>query len=86
MYKHAFKERTQGKIEISIFEENKQVSITIHDNGVGIPDNFDYLNSNSLGLKLIKTLVQHQLRGSFGMNNDHGTKITVEFPIIPEET
>lgn len=66
-------------------QENDRIKITIRDNGVGLPDNFDISNTNSLGLKLIRTLVQHQLKGSFTLTSQKGTKISIEFPVFTEE-
>jgi two-component sensor histidine kinase len=81
-YKHAFKGRKQGTIEISAMQENGQIRITVRDDGVGMPGNFEVSRSNSLGLKLIRTLVQHQLKGSIMINSHHGTEIIVEFPLM----
>jgi two-component sensor histidine kinase len=82
-YKHAFKGRKKGTIEISAVQENGRIRITVHDNGIGLPANFDISRTNSLGLKLIKTLVQHQLKGSLTLESRKGTHMSMEFPIIP---
>jgi two-component sensor histidine kinase len=66
--------------------ENEKIRIVITDDGVGIPDNFDINRSNSLGLKLIRTLVQHQLKGSILINSKKGTEMVVEFPVTLVET
>jgi two-component sensor histidine kinase len=58
------KGENKGTIEISAVQENGRIRITIRDDGVGLPDNFDISHSNSLGIKLIRTIVQHQLKGS----------------------
>ena len=81
-YKHAFKGRKKGTIEISALQENGQIRITIRDNGVGLPDNFDIGRSNSLGITLIRTIVQHQLKGSISLKSKNGTEISMEFPVI----
>ena len=81
-YKHAFKGRKQGKIEISVVQENGQIRITVRDNGIGLPTDFDISRSNSLGLKLIRTLVQHQLKGTLTFKSRNGTEISVEFPVM----
>jgi PAS domain S-box-containing protein len=81
-YKHAFKGRKQGTIEISALQENGQIRITIRDDGIGIPGDFEVSRSNSLGLKLIRTLVQHQLKGSLTLKSQNGTEISMEFPVI----
>jgi PAS domain S-box-containing protein len=81
-YKHAFKGRKKGTIEISALQENGHIRITIGDNGIGLPDNFDIGRSNSLGITLIRTIVQHQLKGSLMFMSQDGTKISMEFPVI----
>jgi two-component sensor histidine kinase len=80
-YKHAFKGRKKGNIVISAVQENGRIRITVRDNGIGIPAHFDISRSRSLGLKLIRTLVQHQLKGSLMINSHQGTEIIVEFPL-----
>ena len=81
-YKHAFKGRKKGTIEISAVQENGQIHLIVRDDGIGMPVNFDISRSNSLGLKLIRTLVQHQLKGSLMINSRQGTEIIVEFPLM----
>jgi len=80
-YKHAFKGRKRGKIEISALRDNGRIKIRVRDDGIGLPDNFDISCSNSLGLKLIRTLVQHQLKGSLMVKSQDGTEISMEFPV-----
>ncbi len=83
-YKHAFKGRKQGTIEISAEKKNGLIRIRVQDDGIGLPPDLDIGRSSSLGLKLIRTLVQHQLRGTLTMKSGKGTEIRMEFPIIPE--
>ncbi len=85
-YKHAFKGRKKGTIEVSALQENGRIRITVRDNGIGLPAQFDISRTNSLGLKLIRTLVQHQLKGALMIHTDKGTEIIVEFPISFAET
>jgi PAS domain S-box-containing protein len=81
-YKHAFKGRKRGTIEISAVGENGQIRITIRDDGIGLPGNFDISRTNSLGLKLVRTLVQYQLKGSLMFKSQNGTEFSMEFPVI----
>jgi len=81
-FKHAFKGLKQGKIEISAIQDNGQIRITVRDNGIGLPVDFDISRSNSLGLKLIRTLVQHQLKGTLTFKSQNGTEISMEFPVM----
>jgi len=81
-YKHAFKGRNTGTIIVSAVKKNGRVVLSIRDDGVGLPADFDIGRSNSLGLKLIKTLVQHQLKGLILIKSQDGTEVTMEFPVI----
>ncbi len=84
-YKHAFIGRKHGKIEVSAVQEDGHIGITVHDDGAGLPENFEFHRENSLGLKLIRTLVQHQLRGTIRFENRNGTEIRIQFPLAHEE-
>jgi PAS domain S-box-containing protein len=85
-YKHAFTGRKKGTIEISAVMENGRIKITVRDDGIGLPTDFDISRTSSLGLKLIRTLVQHQLKGSLTIQSRNGTEMSIEFPVIPSGT
>ena len=56
--KHGFKDRTEGILKISVeLTENEFYKMTIEDNGIGIPKDFSFKKSKSLGTKLIKNLI-----------------------------
>jgi len=80
-YKHAFKGKKHGTIDVTAVQENGHIRITVKDDGIGIPPDFDIGHTNSLGMKLIRTLVKHQLKGSLHINSHHGTEMIVEFPL-----
>lgn len=62
--KYAFPDKREGKIDICLdFSENKELIIEISDNGVGLPDGFDFNKDVNLGMKLVIDLVEHQLEG-----------------------
>jgi len=82
-YKHAFKGRKRGSIDISALQENGHMRISIRDDGIGVSSDFDKAQSNSLGFKLIRALIQYQLKGSFMINNENGTEVSVKFPVQP---
>jgi PAS domain S-box-containing protein len=81
-YKHAFIGKKQGSIEIFAVQENGHVRITVRDDGIGLPENIDISRTNSLGLKLVRTLVQHQLKGTLTIHSRQGTETILEFPVI----
>ena len=75
------KGRRNGTIEISVSYENGRIMISVHDDGIGFPTHFDPDHTTSLGMQLIKALVQHQLKGSIMIMNQNGTDVRIEFPV-----
>ena len=77
--KYAFVKSKQGdKISISMKLEGENIKLVIGDNGVGLPPNIDYKNTESLGLQLVVTLVG-QLNGTLELDNTKGVKYTILF-------
>jgi len=78
--KHAFPDKNIGtiKIEIKKAPNLKNYILKIEDDGVGFPENFNIESSNSLGLELVKNLV-NQIDGSLSIINNHGMKYKIEF-------
>jgi len=62
-------------------QKDGMIRISVRDDGTGMPANFDISSANSLGLKLVRTLVQHQLKGSITINSGDGTEMIIEFPL-----
>ncbi len=77
-YKHAFEGVEQGEVNIRLKFENGFVALTVKDNGIGLPKNFDTKNSKSLGYTLIKKLSK-QLGGKFKFTVDNGTRFDLKF-------
>jgi PAS domain S-box-containing protein len=80
--KYAFSDNREGEILVG-FKSNKEngVELMVSDNGVGIPEGFDLQKVDSLGLKLVKMLVENQLDGSIDMESNNRTKFTIKFNI-----
>ena len=81
--KHAFTGMTEGSIEISMRElAGDKIKLTVKDNGIGIPEELDIYKTDTLGLKIVRTLAEEQLKGKMGLIRDKGTEIYVEFKSI----
>ena len=78
--KYAFDSKENGgQINISMNKlTHNQYSLTIKDNGKGIPDSFNFETSKSLGLRLVKMLCT-QMRAEFNMIVSNGTQIEIKF-------
>ena len=56
------------------------ITIIIQDNGVGIDEKVIENKSSGFGLTIVKMLVE-QLKGTYNIVNENGTKSTVQFEI-----
>lgn len=75
--KHAFplSYKDKGKIEINLCQsERNEIELTVTDNGVGLPKDLEFKEAKSLGLKLIRILVENQLDGVINVDRKKGTK------------
>jgi PAS domain S-box-containing protein len=55
------------------------VSLLVEDDGAGLPADFDWRNSSSLGLRLVRTLAE-QLGGRMELHGSAGTAFAILFP------
>ncbi len=78
--KYAFPDDKNGEINVIIQRKDKDIFLQVRDNGIGLPDNIDIDNSDSLGLKLISILVE-QINGTIKVENEHGTVFSILFGI-----
>jgi PAS domain S-box-containing protein len=76
--KYAFAEGKKGKIDIIIKQKGELITITIADNGKGLPSTIDFRNTESLGLQLVVSLIE-QINGKIKLDTKKGTKFTIEF-------
>jgi two-component sensor histidine kinase len=78
-FKYAVKSTEDLIITINVSQIRPgEYQLTLTDNGPGMPEGFDFSNSTSLGLNLIKRLSQ-QLFGSFIYKNNDGLTSILTF-------
>jgi len=78
-FKHAFPKGRSGQITIGLtVDENNRVSLTVGDNGVGLPAEFDIGRASSIGLQLVDILVR-QLEGKLSIGRTGGTRFEITF-------
>lgn len=78
--KHAFPENN-GKVKVKITSHHDDIQLVISDDGIGLPENLDYEKTESLGLKLVKSLVD-QIDGHMTLVTNAGTTIKINFQEI----
>ena len=77
-FKHAFPDGNVGEITVELFKEGDTVFLKVSDSGIGFPEDIDFKNTKSLGLKLVNSLVM-QLDGEIQLDTTNGTTFTVSF-------
>ncbi|AKB35493.1 sensory transduction histidine kinase [Methanosarcina siciliae C2J] len=88
--KYAFTDNREGEIRIRLCrEENNNetqkslFSLTISDNGKGMPENMELESFESLGLQLVNILID-QLDGEIELKRGHGTEFRINFEVAEE--
>ncbi len=77
--KHAFKRRTIGVIEISLLRDDERTTLTIRDNGGGLPSG-EGVQQGSIGMSLMGGFAR-QLGGTLEMLSENGgTQVVISFP------
>ena len=93
--KYAFSGRDKGEIRIKLRREEKgecksngckstSFTLTVSDNGVGIPENLDIEEIASLGLQLVTSLVD-QLDGELELKRNKGTEFIIRFTVTEKD-
>jgi PAS domain S-box-containing protein len=75
-------EKTRGApctIEVSFTMVDGIYTLSISDNGVGLPPDLDLQNTQTLGLKLVNFLARHQLRATVEVLRNNGTEFRFRF-------
>ncbi|MBS1914329.1 MAG: PAS domain S-box protein [Bacteroidetes bacterium] len=77
--KHAFPNESGGEVIVELGPTLPgEFLLTVRDNGVGLPEGFDWRASSSLGLKLVMDLTR-QLDGKVEVHVDNGTVFRITF-------
>jgi two-component sensor histidine kinase len=50
-------------LHIEITHESEVVTVKVIDNGIGLPEGFTYEGSSNLGLQIVRTLAENELKG-----------------------
>ena len=77
-YKYAFQIDSKNILNINLFLKEDFYQLVIQDNGKGLKDNFDYLNTKSTGFRLINGLSK-QINGNFEYKYDKMASFIVNF-------
>lgn len=75
--KHAFPDG-EGTVTIRLASKDGEIQLIVADDGIGFPENLDFKNTDTLGLKLVNILV-HQIEGEITLKRNRGTIFEIIF-------
>jgi len=74
-FKFAFPDNKKGEITIILNKENDgKIHLTVRDNGIGVPEDLNLREHNSMGLNTMFTLIEYQLKGTVGFKVKNGLR------------
>jgi two-component sensor histidine kinase len=78
---HGLAGRSEGTVEVAMRRVPAEIMITVRDDGKGLPDGFEPTKSANLGLEIVHTVIEDDLRGTLTFSSIKGTTVTVRVPI-----
>jgi PAS domain S-box-containing protein len=79
-FKHAFPGEREGTITVALgTADGDDIVLTVRDDGIGLPPEFQMSTVKSLGLQLLPLLVE-QLKGRLEIEREGGSRFSLRFP------
>lgn len=78
--KYAYPDGSGGNINIELLENEGSVTLTLSDRGIGLPEGFSISSADTMGLSLVKMLVE-QINGKLQVESRGGTRVSINFKI-----
>lgn len=76
--KYAFPNKMKGEIFISLKIQKDEYQLIIKDNGIGLPENINFDEIETLGLLIVNSLTE-QIDGKVNIQRNHGTEYNISF-------
>lgn len=76
--KHAFPDGRKGNINIEFSALDDNYTLVVEDDGVGFPEDVDFNNTDSLGLRIVNSLTE-QIDGKLILDRTKGSKFIIKF-------
>jgi two-component sensor histidine kinase len=82
---HGYGDGRPGTITVRVRRPTGRLQVDVDDDGRGLPEHFDLAGSTSLGLSIVRTLVESELDGTLDIRSRRtgGTRVTLDLPVRP---
>jgi len=81
----ADEDNAPATVHLSMEREGDELFVQVRDNGLGLPAGFSIDTATSLGLSIVRGLVNSQLGGTIRMSSDRGTVVELRLPVSPSD-
>jgi two-component system, sensor histidine kinase PdtaS len=80
---HGYDDGGSGEVVVSAERHGVVLEIAVEDDGKGLPEGFDLDSSGSLGLSIVRTLVESELGGHLVLGHalERGTRAGISIPV-----
>lgn len=82
---HGMNGRNEGNVLIALIDGAEQLQLSAHDDGCGLPANFDVQTDLGLGLEIVRTTIMEDLQGKFEIRSASPQPGTIVQITIPKE-
>jgi two-component sensor histidine kinase len=69
---HGLEDRSEGSVGIELLDLGQSVTLCVSDDGQGLPQTFDLEADANLGLNIVRSMVERDLRGEFSLSGGAG--------------
>jgi len=80
---HGFEQKREGVIWVNLEDSGEEVIIMVSDDGDGVPDDFQLDQATSLGLQIVRILVEDDLKGTIDLDkkddSEEGLTVKIVF-------
>jgi two-component sensor histidine kinase len=70
-----------GTVQVAMRRLPGELHLVVRDDGVGLPEAFDPSGDANLGLAIVRTIVEDDLRGTLTFGGGRGTTVTIRVPV-----
>jgi two-component sensor histidine kinase len=78
---HGLGERGAGHVTVVLRRFDDELHLSVRDDGRGLPEAFDPAASAQLGLSIVRTIVEDDLRGTLAFRGGRGTTVAITVPL-----
>jgi two-component sensor histidine kinase len=82
---HGIASSGAGSVHVTLRRLADEIKLVVRDDGCGLPPGFDPEASANLGLAIVKTVVEDDLKGTLTFTTGPGTTVAIRVPVPPAE-